>query len=142
MLNGVTMETQKTEKKKGNKYGQIIVIVGILLFYVLSGVVFAGHISKASFTGYDMLAILTMMLLLATTLEASATTLFQSMLYLLVMFFAGVMLIDNALIIGVLTASTPILSLLLISTLLVLIGRLIPLIANITNKVEKKEKNE
>ena len=136
------METQKTEKKKGNKYGQIIVIVGILLFYVLSGVVFAGHISKASFTGYDILAILTMMLLLATTLEASATTLFQSMLYLLVMFFAGVMLIDNALIIGVLTASTPILSLLLISTLLVLIGRLIPLIANITNKVEKKEKNE
>ena len=136
------METQKTEKKKGNKYSQIIVIVGILLFYVLSGVVFAGHISKASFTGYDMLAILTMMLLLATTLEASATTLFQSMLYLLVMFFAGVMLIDNALIIGVLTASTPILSLLLISTLLVLIGRLIPLIANITNKVEKKEKNE
>ena len=136
------METQKTEKKKGNKYSQIIVIVGILLFYALSGVVFAGHISKASFTGYDMLAILTMMLLLATTLEASATTLFQSMLYLLVMFFAGVMLIDNALIIGVLTASTPILSLLLISTLLVLIGRLIPLIANITNKVEKKEKNE
>ena len=142
MLNGVTMETQKTEKKKGNKYGQIIVIVGILLFYTLSGVVFAGHISKASFTGYDILAILTMMLLLATTLEASATTLFQSMLYLLVMFFAGVMLIDNALIIGVLTASTPILSLLLISTLLVLIGRLIPLIANITNKAEKKEKNE
>ena len=142
MLNGVTMETQKTEKKKGNKYGQIIVIVGILLFYTLSGVVFAGHISKASFTGYDMLAILTMMLLLATTLEASATTLFQSMLYLLVMFFAGVMLIDNALIIGVLTGSIPILSLLLISTLLVLIGRLIPLIANITNKVEKKEKNE
>ena len=136
------METQKTEKKKGNKYSQIIVIVGILLFYALSGVVFAGHISKASFTGYDMLAILTMMLLLATTLEASATTLFQSMLYLLVMFFAGVMLIDNALIIGVLTASPPILSLLLISTLLVLIGRLIPLIANITNKVEKKEKNE
>ena len=136
------METQKTEKKKGNKYGQIIVIVGILLFYTLSGVVFAGHISKASFTGYDMLAILTMMLLLATTLEASATTLFQSMLYLLVMFFAGVMLIDNALIIGVLTGSIPILSLLLISTLLVLIGRLIPLIANITNKVEKKEKNE
>ena len=36
MLNGVTMETQKTEKKKGNKYGQIIVIVGILLFYALS----------------------------------------------------------------------------------------------------------
>lgn len=142
MLNGVTMETQKTEKKKGNKYSQIIVIVGILLFYALSGVVFAGHISKASFTGYDILAILTMMLLLATTLEASATTLFQSMLYLLVMFFAGVMLIDNALIIGVLTASTPILSLLLISTLLVLIGRLIPLIANITNKAEKKEKNE
>ena len=58
------------------------------------------------------------------------------------MFFAGVMLIDNALIIGVLTASTPILSLLLISTLLVLIGRLLPLIANITNKAEKKEKNE
>ena len=136
------METQKTEKKKGNKYSQIIVIVGILLFYALSGVVFAGHISKASFTGYDILAILTMMLLLATTLEASATTLFQSMLYLLVMFFAGVMLIDNALIIGVLTASTPILSLLLISTRLVLIGRLIPLIANITNKAEKKEKNE
>lgn len=142
MLNGVTMETQKTEKKKGNKYGQIIVIVGILLFYTLSGVVFAGHISKASFTGYDILAILTMMLLLATTLEASATTLFQSMLYLLVMFFAGVMLIDNALIIGVLTASIPILSLLLISTLVVLIGRLLPLIANITNKAEKKEKNE
>ena len=142
MLNGVTMETQKTEKKKGNKYSQIIVIVGILLFYALSGVVFAGHISKASFTGYDILAILTMMLLLATTLEASATTLFQSMLYLLVMFFAGVMLIDNALIIGVLTASIPILSLLLISTLVVLIGRLLPLIANITNKAEKKEKNE
>lgn len=136
------METQKTEKKKGNKYSQIIVIVGILLFYALSGVVFAGHISKASFTGYDILAILTMMLLLATTLEASATTLFQSMLYLLVMFFAGVMLIDNALIIGVLTASIPILSLLLISTLVVLIGRLLPLIANITNKAEKKEKNE
>ena len=142
MLKGVIMETQKTEKKKGNNYSQIIVIVGILLFYVLSGVVFTGNISKASFTGYDMLAILTMMLLLATTLEASATTLFQSMIYLLVMFFAGVMLIDNALIIGVLTTSTPILSLLLIGTLLVLIGRLLPLIANITNKAENKEKNE
>lgn len=138
MLNGVTMETQKTEKKKGNKYGLAMVIAGILLFYALGGVVFAGNISKASFTGYDILAILTMMLLLATTLEASATTLFQSMLYLLVMFFAGVMLIDNALIIGVLTISLPILSLLLIGTLLVLVGRLFPLITNITKEAEKK----
>ena len=136
------METQKTEKKKGNKYGLTMVIAGILLFYALGGVIFAGNIGKASFTGYDMLAILTMMLLLATTLEASATTLFQSMLYLLVMFFAGVMLIDNALIIGVLTASIPILSLLLIGTLLVLVGRLFPLIANITKESEKKGEKE
>jgi hypothetical protein len=132
------MQNKKAEKKRDNKYSLTMVIAGVLLFYLISGVVFAGNINKASITGYDILGILTMLLLISTTLEASATTIFQSMLYLIVMFFAGVMLIDNALIIGVLSTSTPVLSLLLIGTLLILLGRLFPLITNITEKEEKK----
>ena len=134
------METQKTKKKKENEYSSIMIIAGVLLFYLLSSVVFAGHINKASLTGLDMLAILTMVLLISTTLEASATTIFQSMLYLLVMVFAGVMLIDNALIIGVLSSNIPVLVILLIGTMLILIGRLSPLISNLTKEVGKKEK--
>lgn len=132
------MQNKKPEKKRDNKYSLTMVIAGVLLFYLISGVVFAGNINKASITGYDILGILTMLLLISTTLEASATTIFQSMLYLIVMFFAGVMLIDNALIIGVLSTSIPVLSLLLIGTLLILLGRLFPLITNITEKEEKK----
>lgn len=135
------MQNKKAEKKRDNKYSLTMVIAGVLLFYLISGVVFAGNINKASITGYDILGILTMLLLISTTLEASATTIFQSMLYLIVMFFAGVMLIDNALIIGVLSTSIPeqtVLSLLLIGTLLILLGRLFPLITNITEKEEKK----
>jgi hypothetical protein len=134
------METQKTKKKKENEYSSIMIIAGVLLFYLLSSVVFAGHINKASLTGLDMLAILTMVLLISTTLEASATTIFQSMLYLLVMVFAGVMLIDNALIIGVLSSNIPVLVILLIGTMLILIGRLSLLISNLTKEVGKKEK--
>lgn len=126
--------------KKENEYSSIMIIAGVLLFYLLSSVVFAGHINKASLTGLDMLAILTMVLLISTTLEASATTIFQSMLYLLVMVFAGVMLIDNALIIGVLSSNIPVLVILLIGTMLILIGRLSPLISNLTKEVGKKEK--
>ena len=132
------MQNKKTEKRRDNKYSLTMVIAGVLLFYLISGVVFAGNINKASITGYDILGVLTMLLLISTTLEASATTIFQSMLYLIVMFFAGVMLIDNALIIGVLSTSIPVLSLLLIGTLLILLGRLFPLITNITEKEEKK----
>ena len=134
------METQKTKKKKENEYSSIMIIAGVLLFYLLSSVVFAGHINKASLTGLDMLAILTMVLLISTTLEASATTIFQSMLYLLVMVFAGVMLIDNALIIGVLSSNIPVLVILLIGTMLILIGRLSLLISNLTKEVGKNEK--
>ena len=140
MFKGVNMETQKTKKKKENEYSSIMIIAGVLLFYLLSSVVFAGHINKASLTGLDMLAILTMVLLISTTLEASATTIFQSMLYLLVMVFAGVMLIDNALIIGVLSSNIPVLVILLIGTMLILIGRLSLLISNLTKEVGKKEK--
>ena len=131
---------KKPIKKKENEYSSIMIIAGVLLFYLLSSVVFAGHINKASLTGLDMLAILTMVLLISTTLEASATTIFQSMLYLLVMVFAGVMLIDNALIIGVLSSNIPVLVILLIGTMLILIGRLSLLISNLTKEVGKKEK--
>ena len=134
------MEKIKEKDKKTNGTSAYLVI-GILLFYIVAATPLIGFSKTMSITSLNIIVIFIAILVALTTLEGAASTLFQSLIYLMLMVLVAAMLSLNATLDGMFQSAVIGMALIAAGTIFILYARMYPLLQQIkaySKKVSKE----